>query len=131
MGEGSLLAESSSIRRLLNQQVRRGNTSSYENDYATLPRALTTLDRGNLFRSMVCPIFLLYVDGQNATGGFRSITDMLPSEEPGIYGPCARPDHRQRAAQSRENHCHRLIASACQSDPDLHRCDERSRRWSP
>jgi hypothetical protein len=62
-GKG-LLAEDLSIRRLLNQQLRKGNTSSYENHYATLPGALTTPDRRNLLHSMVCLIFLLYVEGR-------------------------------------------------------------------
>jgi hypothetical protein len=62
MAEGGRLAEDSSIRRSLNQQLRRGNAPSYEDHYATLPRALTTAHRGNVIRSMVLPIFLLLGD---------------------------------------------------------------------
>lgn len=130
-GRNGPLAGDSWIGRVLNQRFRRGNASTYEIHYATLPAEPTTPDGRNLLRPIVCPIFLLYVEGQSAAGGFRSITDVLPSEKTGIDGPCARTDHRERAAKSRENHCHRLIAGACQGDPHLHDRDERSRSGSP
>jgi hypothetical protein len=108
------------FRRRLIQLLRKGSVSSYESHYATLPGALTTPDRGNLLRSMVCPIFLLYVEGQSATGGFSSTSDMLPSEKPSIDRPGTWTDHRQRAAKGRQNNCHILVTGACQGDPHLH-----------
>jgi hypothetical protein len=92
---------------------------------------LKTPDSGNLFRSIVCPIFILYVEGRGATGGFGLPSDIFPSEKPGIDGPGAWTDHRQRPSKGSQNDGYRFIANACHGDPHLYDSDQRSYCGSP
>jgi hypothetical protein len=60
-----------------------------------------------------------------------SASNMLSSEEPGVYGPRARPNHCQSAAEDRQHERHPDIARAHENNPELDDYDQCSGHWGP